>query len=251
MHANRPLPLGIDAEDRRVLRTIVRAGTWQARMAMHAQIVLAYAHEGVSSKLATAVEWVSVPTVRKWRLRFAASGLGALKDAPRSGRPAAHPADAIEAVAHETLLGRATQGHHALVDAVADCRSRYDTLENRARLEDLQAGSTPSRERHALHRSRLRRQGRGRHRRVCCHATHHGSPDRPDRLHNVLPHPVCIPYPYESEPLPEYLRAGRDHAERRTIRQNPDCLIALKCSSVALVTRYGLCLFCSAAMELS
>jgi len=76
----------------RSVRTEYR--TW-----LRARIVLAAAAGQANAAIAGELA-VHVDTVRKWRRRFAASGLAGLKDAPRSGRPPVFTAaDRAEAIA--------------------------------------------------------------------------------------------------------------------------------------------------------
>ena len=53
---------------------------------LRAQIVLAAARGRDNARIAADLR-ITVDTVRKWRGRFAARGLGGLADLPRSGRP--------------------------------------------------------------------------------------------------------------------------------------------------------------------
>ena len=82
-----------------VLSARARSGRGAYRDRLRAQIVLAAA--AGANNTAIAVEaGVCTDTVRKWRRRFAAGGLGGLKDARRSGRPPVFTAaDRAETVA--------------------------------------------------------------------------------------------------------------------------------------------------------
>lgn len=61
-----------------------RAG--DAGLARRARIVL-LAADGVPNTVIAERAGASVPTVRQWRARYAAGGVAALTDLPRSGRP--------------------------------------------------------------------------------------------------------------------------------------------------------------------
>ncbi|MFI9047021.1 helix-turn-helix domain-containing protein [Streptomyces sp. NPDC053427] len=69
----------------RLVRTVASARA-QVRQVLRARIVLAAADGEANGAIARGLG-VSVNTVRKWRGRFATTGLEGLKDAARSGRP--------------------------------------------------------------------------------------------------------------------------------------------------------------------
>lgn len=75
-----------DADELELSRRVTRMRT-EVRDASRARIVLAAAAGAPNAQIARA-EGVHVDTVRKWRSRFAASGLDGLQDLPRTGRPA-------------------------------------------------------------------------------------------------------------------------------------------------------------------
>lgn len=72
--------------DRATLESWTRCSTISAGQKERAEIVLAVAG-GVGVSAASRALGVSRPTVIKWRDRFAADGVSALADRPRSGRP--------------------------------------------------------------------------------------------------------------------------------------------------------------------
>jgi transposase len=72
--------------DQAVLTARARAGRSEHRDVVRARIVLAAAG-GAGNEAIAAEVGVHVDTVRKWRRRFAAAGLAALVDLPRTGRP--------------------------------------------------------------------------------------------------------------------------------------------------------------------
>ena len=76
----------LSAGERRMLKKRARGGKTAYRDWLRARIVLAAARGRASARIAADLH-VSVDTVRKWRGRFAARGLGGLADLPRSGRP--------------------------------------------------------------------------------------------------------------------------------------------------------------------
>jgi transposase len=79
----------VPAEDRSELEWIVRAVSAEVRMVERARIVLCAA-EGLKGEEIAERLGCSLPTVVKWRGRYARAGLEGLRDAPRSGRPLTH-----------------------------------------------------------------------------------------------------------------------------------------------------------------
>jgi transposase len=85
--ANRPAPgLIIGDADRVELERLTRSSSVSAGLAQRARIVL-LAGQGVANARIAAQVGVSVPTVLKWRGRFARTALAGLSDEARSGRP--------------------------------------------------------------------------------------------------------------------------------------------------------------------
>jgi transposase len=85
--ANRPAPgLVINDDDRAELVRLTRSSTVTAGLAQRARIVLA-AGSGIANSAIAEQVGVSIPTVLKWRRRFATKGLVGLGDQARSGRP--------------------------------------------------------------------------------------------------------------------------------------------------------------------
>lgn len=79
--------------DREVLQSRVRRGSTPQKMVLRSLIVLLAADGHTNAGIAAEVD-VHLDTVRKWRTRFHRHGIGALADAPRSGRPPVYtPAD--------------------------------------------------------------------------------------------------------------------------------------------------------------
>jgi transposase len=76
-------------QDRAELERIVRASSCEVRMVESARIVL-LAAEGMTGQQICAEVGCSLPTVVKWRGRYAALGMEGLRDAPRAGAPLTH-----------------------------------------------------------------------------------------------------------------------------------------------------------------
>jgi putative transposase len=85
--AGRRVELG--REDRAELERIVRAASSEVRMVERARIVLCAA-EGLTGEAIAARVGCSLPTVVKWRGRYASGGIEGLRDAPRPGAPLTH-----------------------------------------------------------------------------------------------------------------------------------------------------------------
>jgi len=79
----------VSGEDRLELERIVRAVSSEVRMVERARIVLCAAEGMTGDEIASRVG-CSLPTVVKWRGRYARDGMDGLRDAPRSGRPLTH-----------------------------------------------------------------------------------------------------------------------------------------------------------------
>ena len=84
--------IDVSPADRTELERIVAATSSQVRTAQRAQIVLAAARGLTGAEISAAVG-CSLPTVVKWRGRYAERGIEALCDAPRPGRPLTHGAE--------------------------------------------------------------------------------------------------------------------------------------------------------------
>ncbi|HEY2764728.1 MAG TPA: helix-turn-helix domain-containing protein [Pseudonocardiaceae bacterium] len=89
-------PLPLREGDRRRLEALTRSTSVRAGLAQRARIVL-LAADGVPNAEIARRTGSTRPTVLAWRSRYAAGGLDALGDKPRSGRPA--EVDEIEVVA--------------------------------------------------------------------------------------------------------------------------------------------------------
>ena len=80
------VPVTLTASGRRILKMRVRGAKTPYRDRVRAQVVLEAARGRENGQIAAGLG-ICVNTVRKWRGRFAAHGLGGLDDLPRSGRP--------------------------------------------------------------------------------------------------------------------------------------------------------------------
>ena len=84
-------PLQCSAETRAELNAISRSRTEQVRMVERVRIVLACL-EGKEIQQVAKELGASIPTVSKWRRRFAQDGVRGLRDQPRSGKPPTYDA---------------------------------------------------------------------------------------------------------------------------------------------------------------
>jgi transposase len=82
----RAVPVILTAGERKMLKKRARGAKTPHRDRVRAQIVLAAACSRPNARIAADLG-ITVDMVRKWRGRFAAHGLGGLKDRPRTGRP--------------------------------------------------------------------------------------------------------------------------------------------------------------------
>src|SRR6266536_2470008 len=80
------VPVTLTAAERKTLKKRARGAKTPHRDRVRAQIVLAAARGHSNARIAADLG-ISTDTVRKWRGRFAAYGLGSLTDLPRCGRP--------------------------------------------------------------------------------------------------------------------------------------------------------------------
>jgi len=80
------VPVVLSSADRVALLSRIRAARTEQRDLLRARIVWSAAH-GHPNAVIAATLGIHVDTVRKWRGRFGAHGLGGLGDLPRSGRP--------------------------------------------------------------------------------------------------------------------------------------------------------------------
>lgn len=105
-------PLALREGDRGRLEALARSTSARASVAHRARIVLMSA-EGLTNTEIARLTGSSRPTVISWRNRYAAGGINALGDLPRSGRPAV--VDELEVVA-TTLADGGRPPEHLGVD---------------------------------------------------------------------------------------------------------------------------------------
>jgi transposase len=89
-------------EERRALERLARRRRSAAGLAQRCRIVLACA-EGLTNTAVAARVGVSVPTVRRWRGRYAQQGVDGLLDEPRPGQPRKIGDEQVEEVIVKTL----------------------------------------------------------------------------------------------------------------------------------------------------
>jgi len=94
--------IGLSEGERETLERWARRRRSAAGLAQRSRIVLACAQGATNTAVAERMG-VSVPTVRRWRGRFAERGLDGLLDEPRPGRPRTISDDRVEEVIVKTL----------------------------------------------------------------------------------------------------------------------------------------------------
>lgn len=103
MPIGRPVaPIVLTPLEKEKLTLIAQRRTAQQQQAQRARLILLCA-EGLPNQEVARRERVSLPTVGKWRSRFAQARLAALVDAPRSGAPRQISDQTVEAVITKTL----------------------------------------------------------------------------------------------------------------------------------------------------
>jgi len=95
-------PITLSDDERMKLADWSRRPTSAQRLALRAHIVLAAA-AGRSNTAIAADLRVTLPTVRKWRDRFAEARLDGLADEPRPGAPRTITDEIVERVVTKTL----------------------------------------------------------------------------------------------------------------------------------------------------
>lgn len=113
----------LDEQARQRLARTARSARAQLRAVLRAKIVLAAADGTPNARIAADLR-IGIDTVRKWRGRFAVSGLAGLADAKRSGRPRQHAADVrlqVMAVATSAPPSpESTWSHRRIAEQLAD-----------------------------------------------------------------------------------------------------------------------------------
>jgi transposase len=107
----KPLPVTLTDDERGKLSDWARRPTTAQRLALRARIVLAAADGWANAAIAADLR-VTLPTVRKWRSRFAEARLGGLADEPRPGGPRSITDAQVEAAVTRTLEARPADATH-------------------------------------------------------------------------------------------------------------------------------------------
>ena len=106
-----PTPIAVTDDERSKLAAWVRRPTSAQRLALRSRIVLAAA-DGCGNAAIAAELGVTVPTVRKWRDRFADRRLEGLADEPRPGPPRTITDEQVEAAVTRTLEAKPADATH-------------------------------------------------------------------------------------------------------------------------------------------
>lgn len=107
----KPTPITLTADERAKLTDWARRPTSAQRLALRAKIVLGAADGRANTALAAELR-VTVPTVRKWRNRFAQRRLDGLVDEARPGAPRTITDTQVEAAVTRTLETKPTGATH-------------------------------------------------------------------------------------------------------------------------------------------
>src|SRR5262245_425329 len=106
-----PIPISLTDDERMKLADWSRRPTIAQRLALRAHIVLAAAAGRPNAAIAADLR-ITLPTVRKWRRRFAERGLDGLADEPRPGAPRRLTDAQVEAAVTRTLEARPAGATH-------------------------------------------------------------------------------------------------------------------------------------------
>jgi transposase len=107
----KPVALELSTDERQTLEAWSRRPTSAQRLASRSRIVLAAA-DGRSNAAIAADLQLTLPTVRKWRRRFAAARLDGLVDEPRPGAPRSITDEAVEQAVTRTLETKPAHATH-------------------------------------------------------------------------------------------------------------------------------------------
>jgi transposase len=99
----------LSEDEAREIARLTRARSAPVRLVARARVI-ALAQEGRRLPDVATDLGVSVAMVRRWVRRFNAQGLAGLGDAPRSGRPATYPPEAVGALLAASLTDPRTLG---------------------------------------------------------------------------------------------------------------------------------------------
>ena len=114
----KPTPISLTDDERGKLSAWAARPTTAQALALRARIVLAAAAGSANAAIASDLR-VTVPTVRKWRARFAAARLEGLADEPRPGAPRTLTDAQVEAAVTRTLEARPADATHWSTRALA------------------------------------------------------------------------------------------------------------------------------------
>jgi transposase len=106
-----PTSITLTDDERAKLSAWVRRPTSAQRLALRARIALAAADGQSNASIAAALR-ITVPTVRKWRNRFADRRLEGLADEPRPGTPRTITDEHVETAVTRTLESRPVDATH-------------------------------------------------------------------------------------------------------------------------------------------
>ena len=107
----KPTPITLTDDERAKLAGWAARPTTAQALALRARIVLAAAGGAANAAIASDLR-VTVPTARKWRDRFAASGLAGLTDEPRPGAPRSITDEQVERAVARTLESKPADATH-------------------------------------------------------------------------------------------------------------------------------------------
>jgi transposase len=107
----KPTPLSLTECERGKLVTWTARPTTAQALALRARIVLAAADGAANTAIARDLR-VTLPTVRKWRERFAERRLAGLTDEPRPGAPRSLTDEQVERAVNRTLESKPKDGTH-------------------------------------------------------------------------------------------------------------------------------------------
>src|SRR5262245_5344690 len=107
----KPTPLTLSDDEHSKLASWANRPTSAQRLALRARIVLAAAQGQANTAIAYDLR-VTLPTVRKWRDRFAQRRLDGLTDEPRPGAPRSITDEQVEQAVSRTLERKPTDATH-------------------------------------------------------------------------------------------------------------------------------------------
>jgi len=107
----KPTPISLTDDERAKLNAWAARPTTAQALALRARIVLAAAQGSANAAIASGLR-VTLPTVRKWRGRFAARGLAGLTDEPRPGAPRSISDEQVERAVSRTLESKPKDATH-------------------------------------------------------------------------------------------------------------------------------------------